>query len=189
MSSLMAECMRVYDPLNSDDSELCHPIRNQGFDEVREWIQGVPRSNDWQPITVELIREDEGEVLCRSDSPWLGSYALVFRSSAVDAMESILLKHGELLPLDCPGEELYIYNPLLVLDALDESASTITRFRDGRIMGIDRHVFRPDVIRGVDVFKLSCKTVSLTYVSQDFVDLWQASGLWGLEFPLLWSEE
>jgi hypothetical protein len=79
-----------------------------------------------------------------------------------------------------------MYNPTRVVEALDEPASSVIRFSDGRIMMIQRHVFRADVIGETDVFKLPNLRVSPTFLSQRFVDRWEASGLKGLDFERVW---
>jgi hypothetical protein len=55
---------------------------------------------------MRIIREDEGQTLHESDSPWLGSHALVFKARAVKALGPLLREYGELLPLLCGGSEV-----------------------------------------------------------------------------------
>ncbi len=80
-----------------------------------------------------------------------------------------------------------IYNPTRVLDALDEGASSVMRFDDGRIILIQRHVFRSDVVGESDIFTIPDERVSPTFFSHRFVDSWRASGLKGFEFKLVWA--
>ncbi|MGO8999371.1 MAG: imm11 family protein [Polyangiaceae bacterium] len=97
--------------------------------------------------------------------------------------------HAELLPLvGNDGLELFALNVTTVLDALDEERSSIQRFADTKtIMRIKKTVFRPTVVRDVDVFWLPHRA-SATYLSQRFVDAYAAAGLVGLEFRKVWSE-
>jgi hypothetical protein len=138
---------------------------------------------------MKIVNRDEHDrPLRESDSPWLGTGSLVFRPRAIQAMESLLLSHGELLPLACESADLFVFNPTHVLDALDEQASAITRFpSSGRIMSIDKHVFRRDVIGDLQIFKLQGLRGSATYVRERFVEQWNAAGLRGLTFPLAWE--
>jgi hypothetical protein len=136
---------------------------------------------------MRIFHEDEGKKLLRSDSPWLGDHALIFRPSVLEALGPLLREYGELLPLECSETELWVYNPTRVIDALDEAASTVSRFKDGRLMGIRKHVFRDDIVRGIDIFKIPNRRVSQTYLSDRFVDLWTKSGLKGLEFTQRWA--
>jgi hypothetical protein len=62
-----------------------------------------------------------------------------------------------------------IYNPTRVLDALDEAASSIMRFPNGRIMLIQKHVFRSDVVGENDIFTIPADRVSPTFLSQTLV--------------------
>ena len=126
--------------------------------------------------------------LAESDSPWLGTHALVFRRHALYDLEAILLSYGELLPVDCAEAELFILNVTNVQNALDEKTSGILRFSDGRVMRIARYAFRPDVISGVDIFKIPNLRVSPTFVSERFVERFKSAGLRGVVFKKIWSE-
>jgi hypothetical protein len=95
-------------------------------------------------------------------------------------------RHGELLPLSCLEAPLYVYNPWILPNALDDKGSEILRFDEGRIMGIDLYVFHEEIVRGVDAFKLEMRA-SPTLVSRRFVNRWRESGLWGLDFDLVWD--
>lgn len=177
----------IYTPLGLSEYEVCHPVRQEDFDAVATILNGLHRAKEWVPIVMQLVREDGDKALCESDSPWLGAHALIFRSHAADAMRTMLMDHGELLPLTCQGANLLIYNATRVIDALDERESDVQRFRDGRIIMIQRYVFRGDPIAGVDVFKIPSLKVSPTFVSQRFVDRWGAVGLKGLGFKKVWA--
>lgn len=180
--------MKVYDPLRQKHYEFCYPVNHEDFDTINAQIDGQPRQAVWKSPAMELIRvDDKGRTLLPSDSPWLGtSSALIFRPAAIMALGQLLREYGELLPLQCEAK-LSIFNCTRVVDALDEEASTLSRFEDGRIMWIRRHVFRPEVIRGVEIFKLANLRVSSTFVGSRFVEMWHAAGLKGLEFPQMWA--
>lgn len=177
----------IYTPLGLDGYELCHPVSQYGFERINVEVKGTPVGASWRPISMRIIHEDEGQKLAPSDSPWLGSHALIFRTSAVEALAPMLRKHGELLPLRCAKANVVLYNPTCVLDALDESASSVLRFGDGRIMMIQRHVFRADVVGNIGIFKIPNLRVSPIFVSHRFVQQWKASGLKGLKFKQVWA--
>ena len=179
----------VYMPLSSEGFEFCHPVDENDFETLKVQIDGTTRGQTWSPIQMRLIREDEGKSLLESDSPWLGTHALIFRKSAIEKLKSLLMEYGELLPVACPGAELAIFNPTHVVDALDEEASSVLRFSGGRIMRITRYAFRPEVVAGVEIFKIPSLRVSPTFVGERFVKLWHSSGLTGLEFKSIWSSD
>jgi hypothetical protein len=172
----------IYWPIDRNGFELCHPVDGKDFESFSTLINGHPRRHSWTPIKVKVIREDRGRRLRRSDAPFLGEHALIFRPSVIDALGTELRNYGELLPLACSDAELVVFNPTRLLDALDEEASSVRRFDSGRLMRITHHVFRPEVVRGVDVFKIPNLRSSPTFVSEAFVKLWQEAGLRGLEF-------
>jgi hypothetical protein len=138
---------------------------------------------------MRIVREDEGKYLALSDSPWLGSHALIFRSTVLDKLGFTLRRYGEVLPVSCADTDLWIYNPRNVIDALDEASSSVVRFGDGRIMMIDRHVFRTEIVAENEIFKIPSLRVSPTFVSHRFVDRWKQSGLTGLDFKQVWNPQ
>jgi hypothetical protein len=174
----------IYTPIPLEGYELCHPVISDGFELINLTINGEPRSDRWQAPKMQVIRQDQGRVLLPSDSPWLGSHALIFRQRGVDALAQLLSANGELLPMN---DGLVIYNATRVIDALDEGASAITRFSSGKIMIVKRYVFRIGTIGEVDIFKIPNLRVSPTFVSRKFVDAWESSGLVGLGFKQVWA--
>lgn len=179
----------IYTPLGTDGCELCHPIHQVDFERINVWIDGTARQASWKLIQMRIVREDEGKSLAPSDSPWLGSHALIFRSSVLDVLGALLRRYGEVLPVSCHDADLWIYNPTNVIDALDEISSSVLRFDDGRIMMIQRYAFRPDVVADHEIFKIPSLRVSPTFVSHRFVDRWKESGLTGLEFKQVWAAQ
>lgn len=177
----------VYLPVGTDGYELCHPIGVTDFERINVEVNGVSRGPRWIAPPMRLVHEDEGKRLSESDSPWLGSHALIFRARAARALDNILQRYGELLPVECNEADMSIYNVTRVIDALDEQASSLVRIPSGRLMTIQRYAFRAEVVRDVDIFKIPNLRVSPTYVSHRFVEFWRSSGLTGLEFKRLWE--
>jgi len=133
-----------------------------------------------------VVHEDEGRALLESDSPWFGAHALIFRPRAISALGPVLSNNGELLPLSSGADELFLFNATRVIDALDECASSVTRFSSGRPMHIQRHIFRPEMLGGADLFKIPNLTVSPAFVSERVVQLWKDTRLRGLDFEEIW---
>ena len=134
-----------------------------------------------------LVRVDHrGRSLREVDAPWYGMSALVLRPRAREVLAPLIEKFGELLPLsDCGNVELF--QPTALVNGLDMEASELACFADGRIMHIRKHVFRPERIAGLPVFKLANDRRGPMYFDQRFVDRWRESGLTGLEFKQLWA--
>jgi hypothetical protein len=182
----MKEESGIYVPSGSDGYELCHPVSPDDFERINVEVNGTPRRLEWKPIAVRFVHEDRGRRLLAADSPWLGSHALIFKRGAVEGLGAELLHSGELLPLTCVEADVWTYNPIRVIDALDEVASSVLRFGDGRPMLIQKYVFRADIVGSNDIFKIPNLRVSPTFVSQKFVDRWRTSGLKGLDFTQVW---
>lgn len=176
----------VYLPFGTECFEFCHPFDEGDFETLNVQIDGTQRASTWSPPQMRLVREDEGKSLTESDSPWLGSHVLIFRRRALGYVGAFLEEHGELLPVGCPDADLAIFNPRAV-EALDEGASSVLRFSNGRIMRVMKHVFRADVVAETSAFKIPSLRVSPTFVGERFVELWNSAGLKGLDFKKVWS--
>ena len=179
--------MEVYVPMSAEGFELCQPEYQEDFERFNTEINGEPRQRTWRPIPVRLVHEDEGEKLTASDSPWLGSHALIFRQTVIEKLGAMLEHHGEILPLTCAEGKLVVFNAVRVLDALDEEASAVMRFTSGKLMRVTRYMFQAKVISGFDIFKIPNLRVSPTFVSELVVEAWTLAGLHGLVFNKVWS--
>ncbi|HWU89493.1 MAG TPA: DUF1629 domain-containing protein [Kofleriaceae bacterium] len=177
----------VYEPIGAEGFEFCHPERQDDFETFNVQVDGTRRRATWQSIPVHLVHEDRGKKLAASDSPWLGSHALILRRSPIEKLGALLQEYGEILPLICEEAELFTFNATRILDALDEQASSVIRFSSGRIMHVSRYVFRPEVIGDTDIFKIPNLRVSPTYVSERVVQAWASGGFRGLVFNKVWS--
>ncbi|MGW5360232.1 hypothetical protein [Actinopolymorpha pittospori] len=155
-------------------------------------LDATSRLSEWKPVEVRIFRSDEdtGETLLRADFPWVGSWTLMLRDRAIDLAGPVLAPFGEFLPLTCADAAVTCFNGLQLLDALDESASEMVRFpSSGRIMAIEKHVFRPEVIPERAVFKIPQEQLGSIYYTEPVVDDLRALGLTGLDFKLVWDSD
>jgi hypothetical protein len=151
-------------------------------------LDGTPRAAGWVPVPVRLLTADTaGRPRRPADLPWLASHLLVLREPALAALRPVLADYGELLPLACPDAPLWVFNALRFADALDEAGSELVRFGGGRVMAIERHAFRSELVEGIEVFRLPQLPLGWIYFGEKFVRLVRESGLRGTEFPSVWA--
>ena len=164
-------------------------------DEDKDWeiiykFNGKPLAAEWRPLRVEIMDEDTGDVLPQSDCPLLFTGAPALSRRAAEILKPFLARNGELLPLDFGTEEYFVFNVTSVVDALDEEASEIVRFPDGKkVMDIKRFTFIPSRLEGVDLFKLSQQPLGGVFVTDGFVQAVRQAGLLGFHFEWLWASE
>lgn len=115
---------------------------------------GIRQGPSWTPSPVTLVTREDGRDRIDVDCPGF-AYALpVIKTRALPRVQDHLAPYVEFLPLDCPQEPLTAVNVLTVVDALDEDASELERFPDGRIMMMDRYAFRSERVPAHGLFKL-----------------------------------
>lgn len=139
---------------------------------------------DWDPPSMSVLKyRDDGQPRSCSDFPWLGAHVPVFSRRAVDALATVALEYGQLLPLK--GEEdAWLYNVTHVLDALDEERSRIVYFDDGDILTVEQYAFQAEKVDAAEVFKLPLRA-SPVFVTEQFVQRVRSSGLVGVSFEFL----
>ncbi len=151
-------------------------------------FNGTSRKENWKPLLIIRERVNRRQACKPADLPCrYGS--LLLRRSAVDALQDILDANGELLPMATEdGIELYVFNTLHNIDALDRQRSVIEPYVVVPGEKIRKHVFIEDKIRGIDIFRMPIGP-GMNYYSERFVQRVKKAKLKGTEFIKLWSSD
>jgi uncharacterized protein DUF1629 len=157
----------------------------QSFDAF--WsLDGRPIRRSWAPVRVRAVVEEDGVQLPAGDFAGLASNVPVFSRRAAEALEPILTLNGELLPLIAPQGVYFAYNVTRLIDAIDKNRSKVVRFSSGRVMAIEKYVFKPDRLVGATIFKDPFYYAEV-YVTDAFVEAVTAGQLTGFAFEPLWG--
>jgi hypothetical protein len=171
---------RTYRAVGAEGFELAKFI-DPGVDELVYRLSEGVEPVTWASPDIEIVNEDDGCLLRRSDFPSWGFEPLFFREGARAVLEPLVQDFGRwFLVNGGVGETINMFLANQI-DALNLSLSEVMTFPDGRIMHIRRPVLNGNAIDAVPAFRLPGRAVSL-YVDQSFLDLYQHSGLVGLDF-------
>ena len=127
--------------------------------------------------------------------PNLGDYTkclgiITFSQNAIEKLYDLIKDDVEFLPLDCDEGDFSMINVTTVLDAIDYEKSDYIMFDDGkRIMRFKKYVFREDVVKGHDIFKIVDENLNPVFVSDDFVKAVRKNRLKGFRFAFRWDSE
>lgn len=179
--------MKVYEPILRDGHQFVHPLPPDDFDSVRLRFDAHVPGTEWIPRPLELIREDEGKNLLRGDWLYFSHHIPALRPAAALAIKHVLDPGDQLLPMMCGKETLYFLKPKWSIDAVDEAASDLWRDQDGTISYLRKPAFKANAFSGQAIFYVSCMRSSICYLTDRFVDAWNAAGLTGLAPKLLWE--
>jgi hypothetical protein len=135
-----------------------------------------------------IVPGEVGRLLPPCDSPAMfRANDFAFSARALKVLRGVLRGGGEILPLDVPGRDYKVFNPTRVIPALDEQRSVIRRGAEtGDLLGIDRHVFLPEVVRGEHIFRLPYALLRTVYVDEEFVKAVEDAGLIGFRLTRVW---
>ena len=178
--------------LNEDDANFTglhiandHDIKRA----VREHrFRGATIVDTWRPMAIAPVR-DASYLTNRKpvgDCSVIYGTIPVFSAKAADCLINFLAPNGELLPMDFLGEEWFGFNVTTVVDVLDHSCSQVVYFPGtSRAMLIDRYAFVPGSIQHA-IFKIP-EDLSVTLVTEEFMNAVLAARLGGLAFKKVWS--
>jgi hypothetical protein len=146
-----------------------------------------------KPIPVKIFIKDNRKAQIKAKSQLKGDlYGFggldpVYSEYAVEVLGDTLKKYGELLLLSGDdGTNYYAYRCTNRKDnAVDLENSECRYLEDGRINGIDRYVFKSQVIGDDEIF---CR-ISGTFYTDKFKRRVEEAGLKGGKFIEVWSDE
>ena len=178
--------MHVYRVVYALDS-CAHLVCVDPDDEARlEDLDGTPTAKQWRPVQVSW--DTFGGTRPPCDATEVAGVPIL-SDRAVNSLNGLLTGRVELLLLALEGNKMgYALNLTRFSDALDEERSEVDRFEDGRIMVIDRAVFRSDRLVGETIFRLSGDRKGDVYVTDRFVRAVEEAGISGFMFELVWND-
>jgi hypothetical protein len=146
---------------------------------------------------IEVMRNNQN--IPRGTKQQLGDYSNlshdvhpVFSDRAKQALAPHLQGLGQWIELVPDYDPTYwLFYITKVIDALDVEKSEVVYFPStpGKVMAIDRFVFKPEAVQDQLLFTLLQRPGSNRCVTDRFVELARQHGLTGLEFKLLWSSD
>ena len=157
-----------------------------GDTQMIDGFWGKPMAADWRKVRLTRRIESAADA-----SKPLADYAQdvsfpLFGERSVAELSEILRANGELLATAFDEAKYWYYNPLTLLDALDEKQAEFF----GKSRQITRYVFKTQVISEATIFKLSYWSKGNTiFVTDRFIARVEASNLTGFEPLLVWSDE
>lgn len=161
-------------------------------DEYVRWcdFDGTPQKDVWRPVPIRSPFKSKKIV----DFMYWDPTAIVASQKAVDILTPLFLPYAEILPLQCSWGNYYITNVTYLIDCINYTESEYIPFGDGktefgapRVLWISKHVFYPERIKGIPIFKELNDPKGTIYVNEIFVDCVEKFKLKGLKFKLIWE--
>ena len=138
----------------------------------------------WEPLPAHWDTSDPGRPI--PDVTSMRVPALAERG--LDVLGELIEGHAQTLPLQiAEGPAAWLLNVTTLSDALDEEASEIRRFRDGRFMKPLTYVFDPERLEGLTIFKLRQQPMSTVLVTGALVRRIRDAGLTGGDLTQVWT--
>ena len=181
---MSTETIYVLSP--SEGTEWVRPVSDGLWSSIRS-LPTTSLRDHWEPIEVEVIREDDGEQLRAADLPWMAGNVLVVRSSVMKTLSSCCPGLGERLPLR-GAEGLVLVHPLAMTHALDVGSSNLVRLRSGRVIRVLNHVFNQRMLPEADLFLLDVLPEGPLYATDRFASCVRSQGLTGITLTRVWPQ-
>jgi hypothetical protein len=173
--------------LNATPSAFCDFAFARAEDiALFDCFDGRSLTASWKPVPITAADEpdDEAEL---GDFAFLGTMPMLSERAA-RALCPLLAGQAELLPVVYPRRTYFCLNVTRVIDALDEEASTVERFASsGRVMSVDRFVFRSEPLVDATIFRIPQLLRSLTFVTDAVSRVVRREELLGFDLERVWS--
>ena len=161
-------------------------ISDESFNNLLKTFNGEEKNDGWTPIPVRKMYGDREF----SNTPGFAPHIPVFDNKAVSELSCMLKNEAEILPLHSENGTFYAINVTDVLDCIDYKESEYKTFRDGkRIMRFTKYSFIESIIKKHNIFKIKDEPLKRPFVSDEFKNIVQSSGLISLKFELAWDSE
>ncbi len=148
---------------------------------------GKERKEDWRGVPVyleELEDRDKGVATVPDLVRFQNSYALSEKAKRI--LEPHLSPEDELLPLKHGGETWYVLNVMKKVEATDKEKTKYLFTDSMSILGIKKHVFKMELLEGVNLFKIGDTGYVEIYCNEgSFKKTVEDNGLTGLKFTEL----
>ena len=159
-------------------------ISDESCNNLLKTFNGEEKKDEWTPISVKKMYGDREF----SNTPGLAPHIPVFDAKAVSELGCMLKNEAEILPLHFENRIFYAINVIDVLDCRDYKNSDYKTFRDGkRIMRFIKYSFIESIIKNHNIFKIKDEPLKRPFVSDEFKNIVQSSGLIGFKFELAWE--
>ena len=161
-------------------------ISDESFNNLLKTFNGEEKNDGWTPIPVRKMYGDREF----SNTPGFAPHIPVFDNKAVSELSCMLKNEAEILPLHSENGTFYAINVTDVLDCIDYKESEYKTFRDGkRIMRFTKYSFIESIIKKHNIFKIKDEPLKRPFVSDEFKNIVQSSGLISFKFELAWDSE
>jgi len=173
--------MRVYNIVNYDDTGYLKfetpKVENQIED---RWKINTSAAITWHQRKPGLIND-----IVRLRSKWPN---MAFSSRVKEHLENTTIATGNWTKLIADDVVFWIFEPTLIVDALDESLSDLSRLPDGMVIGVNSHAFHAQKVPGDRIFLIKSMPYDLL-CTDHFVNLSSSQGWEGIRFQPIWDSE
>lgn len=149
--------------------------------------KGIQIANEWKKVEVKITFRGEQGVQNPDIMDFGGLLGIAMTSHAKDILKDFILPYCELLPVDLDGSEIYIVNPIVILDCLDYKKSVIEPipplYKDQKIV---KYVFRSD-LDYPPIFRITDTSLYGIFVNERLVEKLNESGVIGYNTKELWD--
>jgi hypothetical protein len=142
-------------------------------------------SDSWKVINLKLYNKEKGEDK-KPLADFMGGFDIPAISlKAREIMKDSLDNSVEFLPLKTEAGPYFALN-VKYLNCLVIDSSIIKRARDGSFLWVEKYVFRWEMLKNVNIFRVTELGLTKLFISAKFKEVYETSYLTGLKFnPVL----
>lgn len=149
--------------------------------------KGIQIANEWKKVEVKITFKGEQGGKRPDIMDFGGLLGIAITSHAKDILKDFILPYCELLPVDLDGSEIYIVNPIVILNCLNHKKSVIEPipplYKEQKII---KYVFKND-FEYPPIFRITDNFPYGIFVNERMVEKLNKSGIIGYQAKELWD--
>lgn len=180
--------MRVWMISLDEDCDWMTPEKPWSVDYKRSFC-GESKFEGW--VSEQMVPLEKECAVGQSDFYRLsGVSGFAADQKAFAALFSILSRSAEFLPLFYQEREVFLVNVTRIIDCLDLEKSNAVYF-DGtrKVMHVKEYCFNAETLRDATIFRIKEIPYQGPFVTEKFINVYEAADLHGLKFELVWVSD
>lgn len=152
-------------------------------------LKGMSVAQDWKKIEAKVVFKGERSNIKPDIMDVGGLVGFAITSYVKDVIKDLLIPYCELLPLDLEGEEIYLINPIIILDCLDYDNCVTKKYPPMYKTEIGKYELK----RGLSyppIFRIKEPNRSFgNYITDEVVKVLTENHLIGYSIKEIWNSE
>lgn len=174
--------IKVYELWMDHTYRTYEPIPKDGYKSYM--FDGVPvKERTFDKIYPSKYKDEIDKPIGDVFSVEISSFIL--NEKSYKALYPYLKNHSQIFKIKSDNKIFYVVNVIDIIDCLNYDKSELKYFSSGRVMDVEKYVFKTEKLKNATIFKLPEFPKSISYVTEEFKKAVEKNNIKGFKFKEL----